>query len=144
MYHYLHMAKGNYREYLQGDRVKIKKYFYVLRPVLACQWIEKHNTMPPVEFDRLVEELIPQGSGLQEAVSRLLVRKRAGEELDYEPKIGPISDFLETNIAYYEKTAPGMGTSGEKQDQLLDTLFRSTLAEVWGWKSPAGAAANQL
>jgi predicted nucleotidyltransferase len=27
-----------------------KKYFYVLRPVLACIWIEKHNSMPPTEF----------------------------------------------------------------------------------------------
>ncbi len=26
-YHYSHMAKGNNREYLQGDEVKIKKYF---------------------------------------------------------------------------------------------------------------------
>jgi len=33
MYHYLSMARGNYREYLQGERVRIKKYFYVLRPV---------------------------------------------------------------------------------------------------------------
>ena len=51
MYHYLHMAKGNYRMYLQGEQVNIKKYFYVLRPVLACQWIERSNTMPPIEFD---------------------------------------------------------------------------------------------
>ena len=53
IYHYLHMARGNFREYLQGDMVKIKKYFYVLRPVLACIWIEKYNEIPPVEFDKL-------------------------------------------------------------------------------------------
>jgi predicted nucleotidyltransferase len=40
-HHYLHMAEGNYREYLRGDEVWVKKYFYVLRPVLACQWIER-------------------------------------------------------------------------------------------------------
>lgn len=34
MYHYLHMARGNYREYLKGEHVWIKKYFYVLRPIL--------------------------------------------------------------------------------------------------------------
>ena len=37
--HYLSMASRNYREYLKGDTVKAKKYFYVLRPVLACRWI---------------------------------------------------------------------------------------------------------
>jgi len=37
LYHYLHMARGNYREFLGGDQVWLKKYFYVLRPVLACR-----------------------------------------------------------------------------------------------------------
>ena len=43
IYHYLHMATGNNREYLQGSQVKIKKYFYVLRPLFACMWIEDRN-----------------------------------------------------------------------------------------------------
>jgi len=32
IYHYLHMAQRNYREYLKGEAVRLKKYFYVLRP----------------------------------------------------------------------------------------------------------------
>ena len=47
MHHYPSMAEGNYREYLQRDPVRVKKYFYVLRPVLACRWIEMHGTTPP-------------------------------------------------------------------------------------------------
>lgn len=35
--HYLHMAEGNFREYLKGQMVLVKKYFYVLRPILACK-----------------------------------------------------------------------------------------------------------
>lgn len=31
LYHYISMAEGNYREYLKGDPVRAKKYFYVLR-----------------------------------------------------------------------------------------------------------------
>ena len=50
-----YMAKSNYREYLQGENVRIKKYFYVLRPILACKWIENSNTMPPMEFEKLLE-----------------------------------------------------------------------------------------
>ncbi|MDX2226561.1 MAG: nucleotidyltransferase domain-containing protein, partial [Verrucomicrobiae bacterium] len=33
--HYLHMAEGNHRHYLLGETIALKKYFYVLRPVLA-------------------------------------------------------------------------------------------------------------
>ena len=45
------MAEGNYREYLKGDLVGAKKYFYVLRPVLACQWILDWGTPQPMLFD---------------------------------------------------------------------------------------------
>jgi uncharacterized protein len=131
MYHYLHMAKGNYREYLQGEQVKIKKYFYVLRPILACEWIVKHNTMPPIEFDRLVDAVVPRGSELKAVIDGLLVRKKAGDEMDYEPRINPINEFLEERIEYYERIAAGMQTSGGDQDQRLDDLFRSVLKEVW-------------
>lgn len=131
MYHYLHMTKGNYREYLQGDRVKIKKYFYVLRPILACEWIEKHNTMPPIEFDRLVDALVPKGSELKAVIDGLLSRKRAGDEMDYEPRINPINEYLEKRIVHYERTAPGMKTADGGKDRQLDDLFRSVLKDVW-------------
>jgi predicted nucleotidyltransferase len=36
-HHYRQMAKGNYRQYLHGDQVRLKKYFYVLRPLLALR-----------------------------------------------------------------------------------------------------------
>lgn len=132
IYHYLHMAKGNYRDYLQGDQVKIKKYFYVLRPLLACEWIGKFETMPPIEFDRLVDELVPAGSELKTVIDGLLERKKAGDEMDYEPGINAIHDYLEERIAYYERTAPEIRAGDGNQDQRLDDLFRSAVREVWG------------
>jgi len=131
MYHYLHMAKGNFREYLQGDMVKIKKYFYVLRPILACQWIEAHGSMPPMDFEQLVEGVLP-GNQLKQEVHTLLARKKAGDFLELEPKVRVIHDYLERQIAYFEETAKYVPASGEKQDDALDTLFREALREVWG------------
>jgi predicted nucleotidyltransferase len=131
MYHYLNMAKGNYREYLQGERVKIKKYFYVLRPILACGWIEAYNTMPPMAFDDLVDALIPKNSELHRVISHLLQRKKAGDELDYEPKLHPINDYLEERLAYFERIALALGQGEGTRDELLDCLFRNALNEVW-------------
>lgn len=131
MYHYLHMAKGNFRAYLQDEQVKIKKYFYVLRAILACEWIKTHKTMPPIEFDRLVDALVPMESELKGIIDDLLARKRAGDEMDYEPRINPINEFLEQRIQYYERMAVGMLASGDGQDQRLDDLFRSVLKRVW-------------
>jgi len=131
MHHYLHMAKGNYREYLQGDQVKIKKYFYVLRPILACEWIEKTNEMPPIEFDQLVDGLVPEGSELRNVIMQLLARKKAGEELDYEPRINPINEYLEDRISYFERAVAGTVAATGGQDQRLDELFQAALKETW-------------
>ena len=46
LWHYLSMAESNYRAYLKGDMVRAKKYFYVMRPILACKWI-LHKGYPP-------------------------------------------------------------------------------------------------
>lgn len=134
LFHYLHMAKGNYRDYLQGDQVKIKKYFYVLRPILACEWIERYGAMPPIEFDRLVDNMLPEGSGIKPLIHELLTRKKAGDEMDLEPRIHRINEFLEEKIAYYECFASGMDAAGGVEDEQLDKLFRSALQEVWGNK----------
>lgn len=132
MYHYLNMARGNYRDYLQGQQVRIKKYFYVLRPILACAWIERYNTMPPMEFDKLVEELVPADSALKQAVAELLTRKKSGLELKEGPRIAVINDYLEQQIAYYEQVAPRLQSAEQDQDRKLDELFRAALHEVWG------------
>ncbi|MCS7053215.1 MAG: nucleotidyltransferase domain-containing protein [Ignavibacterium sp.] len=36
MFHYLSMAENNILTYLNGEQVIRKKYFYALRPILAC------------------------------------------------------------------------------------------------------------
>jgi predicted nucleotidyltransferase len=58
LYHYLHMARGNYETYFKEDNARLKKYFYVLRPILACCWIERTHEMAPMEFDILLDEEI--------------------------------------------------------------------------------------
>ncbi|UVI31126.1 nucleotidyltransferase domain-containing protein [Paenibacillus spongiae] len=131
MHHYLHMARGNYREYLQGDLVKIKKYFYVLRPVLACAWISERGTMPPIAFETLVREMLPPQTALMGAIDDLLVRKRAGVELDLGPRIGIINEYVERKMAEYEQIAGTLPSSAGDMDSRLDELFRAALHEAW-------------
>lgn len=131
MYHYLNMARGNYRMYLQGERVRIKKYFYVLRPVLACEWIERFGEMPPMEFDALVKRLIPRDGALWKETHQLLARKKAGEELDCEPRLSPINDYLEDRLKQLEQSAASQPPAGVKLDDKLDAMFRRALQEVW-------------
>ncbi len=130
VYHYLHMAEGNYRAYLRTDIVRVKKYFYVLRPILACKWIERTNTMAPMEFHDLVETQISDKK-LRTEIKNLLTRKQNGEELDKEPKIQIINDFLEKEIAYFKNQVMQYDQELKPGTDRLDDLFRSTLDEIW-------------
>lgn len=130
LYHYLNMGKGNFRDYLHRDQVKIKKYFYALRPILACIWIEKHNTVPPIEFQILVDELLEEGQ-LKDEILTLLERKIRGDELNHEPKITAINDFLEREIIRLEEYTKTLNVSKEDITPILDQLFREVLKEAW-------------
>lgn len=129
MYHYLSMAEGNFREYLKGDKVRIKKYFYVLRPVLACKWIQRTNEMAPMEFDLMVESEI-HDTEVKKEVQNLLVRKKSGEELDWEPKIDSIDQFLEEQIVYYNEYLKNFDYQKYPDTELLNNIFRETLDEI--------------
>ena len=129
MHHYFHMAEGNYREYLQGDPVRVKKYFYVLRPVLACRWLAAHGTMPPTEFASLVEDQLP--AGLQPVVQRLLEQKRTGDELGSGPRVPAINEFLDSEMARLRDTLSAIPRAPTPDWEALDRLFRDSLREVW-------------
>lgn len=122
IYHYLHMANGNFKSYLQGDHVRIKKYFYVLRPLLACEWIVRFGTMPPLSFEALLKEGVDDEELMQE-IQVLLQRKKIGEELDLEPRIGPIHSFLENRIAFFQSYVSEMAASPPIDFEVLNEVF---------------------
>lgn len=128
VYHYLSMAKGNFREYLQKENVKLKKYFYVLRPVLACMYIEKYQKNPPILFQDLLTENDLPAPVLQE-IQALLDKKLASEELDLAPKNGTLNQFIEEKIAHYEQYATAIAQNEKIEIKELDSLFRKYIAE---------------
>ncbi len=130
LHHYLHMAEGNYRDYLQKDVVRVKKYFYVLRPLLACDWIKKHNAMAPTEFDLLLEsEAIDEK--VKAEILRLLAKKKSGEELNEAPKINVLNDFLESKMEFYSNYVATLDKIAPPDTDKLNALFKATIAEAW-------------
>jgi len=130
LYHYLHMAQGNFRQYLKEDTVWVKKYFYVLRPVLACLWIEAGLGVVPMEFQKLVDGTVADAD-LLDAIRDLVVRKKAGEELDRGPSIPAISAFIEQELERLSGENP-VPPAVPSEPARLDQLFSDALVEVWG------------
>ena len=97
MYHYYKMARNNFREYLKGDLVWLKKYLYVLRPVLAVLYLEKGLGPVPMEFSMLVAKTV-KDPALLKSINHLLTRKMAGDELDMGHRDPVLSTFLENQL----------------------------------------------
>jgi uncharacterized protein len=127
-HHYLHMAQGNYREYLKGAEVRVKKYFYVLRPLLAIKWIEKEADVMPMEFSALMERSV-ESPELRRAIEELLERKKAGYELDTGPRIEVISEFIERELQRLEAELK-VDERAKPASEKLDEFFRSALDEI--------------
>lgn len=127
-HHYLHMAQGNYREYLKGDEVRVKKYFYVLRPLLAIKWIEQESDVMPMEFGTLLDRSV-NSAELKVAIEGLLEKKKAGQELDKGPRINIISNFIESELLRLEKELK-VDVRERPANEKLDEFFRSALADL--------------
>lgn len=96
IHHYYGTAMKTWSEYLQGDAVRYKKYFYALRPLLAAQYIERFHTIPPVLFDDLLKmEMDPV---LKKAIADLLEKKKVTTEGEQNPQIPAIQAFIQEEL----------------------------------------------
>ncbi len=122
LYHYYGTANKNYHEYLTEDMVRYKKYFYVLRPILACRWIEEKKCPPPVLFDELVNTVLEED--MKTAVEDLLAKKLRMSEADKAPRIEKMNQYIEEKLAYYKALAEGMADDRNPDWEPLEKAFR--------------------
>ena len=125
LYHYMCMAQRNYREFLTGETVKIKKYFYVLRPVLVCRWVLNRNTPAPMRFSELAEAELP--AELFDEVRRLLKLKTEFPEIKEIKRIDVINELLEEQIGEIKEILRGMPDERNRNTDELNELFLSEL-----------------
>lgn len=126
-YHYYHMARGNYEKYLTALGVPLKKYLYVLRPVLAVLWVEANLGPVPTAFSDLLAGL-PLADDVKAECQALVARKVSGEPMG----VGPRNVMLDAFLAFY-LTRWGEGKfayapqAGDEKE--LDAFFQ---AKLWG------------
>lgn len=121
MHHYLHMAKKNFAEYLTAERVKLKKYFYVLRPILACMWILDRGTPPPMLFTELAESYLCEE--LKPRVGNLLEIKRNSPEINLIERDDILNDYIIASIAKIEQKLEFLPKEHERSWDELDKIF---------------------
>lgn len=100
-HHYASMARKNFREHLQADEVRYKKYLYVLRPLLAARWIRTQSGVPPMRFAELAQHTldpVADAELIAEINALLAVKMRAGESAT-SPRWPGIHAFIEAELA---------------------------------------------
>jgi predicted nucleotidyltransferase len=125
LYHYLSTAKSNYREYLKGETVRLKKYFYVLRPLLACKWILAEGTPPPMLFSSLMEKYLDEE--LKPDVEKLLDLKMKTPEIGEGKRFDRINDYIEKNIAVIDTMIAALPKEEPNGWNDLNDIFISLL-----------------
>lgn len=125
LYHYLSTAKSNYREYLHGENVRLKKYFYVLRPILACRWILEKRTPPPMLFTELADACLDDA--LVPAVNELLRLKMNTPELGEGKRIDIINEYLDSSIGEIETLLKDYAADDPKSWDELNAIFLDNL-----------------
>lgn len=125
LYHYISMAEGNYRGYLKSEMVKAKKYFYVLRPILACRWILNKGTPPPMLFSELMKSEL--SSELVADVERLLDLKMNTSEVKKIPRIDRVNKYLDKSIEEIKFILQLMDEKKDVEWGEINKLFRKII-----------------
>jgi len=120
-HHYLSMARNTFENDLQGEQVKLKKYFYALRPLLACLWIVENKSLPPMEFSRL-RTLIAKNDW-NESVDSLLEKKKVADEKALIGPVALVQQWIEKTLVYCKEKSDAI--EPVKHDiAALDALLR--------------------
>ncbi|WP_417760493.1 nucleotidyltransferase domain-containing protein [Shewanella sp.] len=127
IFHYLNMAKTNYRGYLKGSEVRLKKYFYVLRPLLAVRWLLSHRSVAPIEFAKLLTMLTEVE--VKQEVEKLLAVKMGSDELQTGPQVQVLNQFIEAELAYYENFTP-LAEDNRVDVSELNGIFRQLITSA--------------
>lgn len=121
-YHYLSMAKTQYKSYIEGkSEVSLKKYLYVLRPLVCIRWLEQYQTPSPTSiWDTLAG--ISLEEPIRERMTGLLEKKRASQELGSGEPEPLLDDFFREEIGRVTEAVVTLPDPQMEAD-LLNVLF---------------------
>lgn len=128
MYHYYGTANKNYLEYLTEDMVKYKKYFYVLRPILACKWIAEKKCPPPVLFREMAETVLEED--MKPFVEKLISAKTRMTESEKGKRIEALNDYIVKNLEYLKAAADKMTDDRNPDWDAINQVFLDLLQKT--------------
>ena len=103
-----------------------KKYFYVIRPLLAAKWVVDRKTQPPMLFSKLLESELP--FELRGIIDKLLDMKQKMPEMGLASKINELDDFIDAELEKVKKAADEEETVKRDWDLLNEFFYRQVMS----------------
>lgn len=128
-HHYLSMAKKVNDDLGQGSQIKLKKLFYVIRPMLAARWIAEGKGIPPMDLQSLIESNYVADPAV-ESINELVQMKSKLNESQIMDRNPTIDELIADNFRVLEQKAESIPSQKGTVDQ-LDNFFREV---VHSWK----------
>lgn len=128
VHHYIGWAERILHRYFQRSDLAAKRYFYVMRPLLCCRWIQTIGGQPPLLMQELIATLeMPAEAKL--ALENLIERKRAGYELDSVGRILILDQYISETLPQIKRFLVTIPKPEYAPFELLNPLFHQALEE---------------
>jgi predicted nucleotidyltransferase len=127
--HYLGLARshisriGNF-----GAEVKLKKLFYLIRPLVALDWMEQRGfaKLPPMGLPEcLTQSELPAGASAD--IRRLIEEKALTREMGAGPIPRELARHLEARYGHHEMNVPAVRRDEARREEdrmLAETFYR--------------------
>lgn len=126
LHHYRGIAGNALKAMDLAQPIKLKKWFYVLRPLLAARWAVKQGGIPPMTLVELMNEW--QTDCATQITD--LVALKTGQDESYLHTLSPELQKLTVDL-YNEVSALSAPAAEPADSGPLNELFRSTLASIY-------------
>ena len=100
--HYYGLARRQWGSFIEGrTEVRLKKYFYVIRPAVTLHWLREGNTgTPPMNLPRLLEDVRLPDATAQALVDLQARKQAAGEAVGMGGRIPAIDDYVREQMTW--------------------------------------------
>lgn len=125
IHHYLGIAKGALDTITQEGEIKIKKLFYVLRPLLAAKWCLEQKSIAPMTIGPLMT-LLPVD--LKKQVRDLIALKTNAAESFVINISADLRSYIDNEFSRVAETSNNLKKDHFDADK-LDDLFVTTITQ---------------
>ncbi|WGM41017.1 nucleotidyltransferase domain-containing protein [Caulobacter sp. NIBR1757] len=93
--HYFGLARRQWAGFIENrDEVKLKKYFYVIRPAVALHWLRVREDAPPMNLPALLEGVSLPAETASALAELRRAKQAAGEGVGVGPRIAALDGYI--------------------------------------------------